>query len=146
VVQDLLVLRAEARWLAIPAARVAEILRPLPCEPMPGAPPFVLGAVLLRGVATPVIDAGALLGLGPLEDATRLVSLRLEDGRRVALAVSEVKGLASADALGLAEPQPMLVGDETVALIGRLDGQLLSVLSLARVIAPDAAIAAGDAR
>lgn len=41
---------------------VRETMRPLPVEPLMGAPPFVLGLATIRGFPTPVVDVGRLLG------------------------------------------------------------------------------------
>ncbi|MFO0749006.1 MAG: chemotaxis protein CheW [Myxococcota bacterium] len=150
--RTLLIFRAGTRRCALPASDVAETLRPLPVDPLRGVPDFVLGAALLRGQPVPVIDAARLLagdaereagaesGAGALDDsaAARFVSLRLADGRRVALAVSAVEGLVDGDRFALAALSPMLAAARAgvVDQIGQRDGELLTLLDLARLL-PD---------
>src|SRR5688500_14337406 len=71
---------------AVAARDVIEVMRPLPCEPLAGVPPFVLGVSVVRGSAIPVVDAARLVG-GPPAVATRWITLRLAPARAAALAV-----------------------------------------------------------
>ncbi|QDU97020.1 chemotaxis protein CheW [Lignipirellula cremea] len=48
---------------AIPIAAIEEVLPALPIEPVPHAPPFILGVVFVRGHLIPVVDAGERLGV-----------------------------------------------------------------------------------
>jgi len=123
---------------------VREIMRPLPVDPLAGAPPFVLGLAIIRGDPTPVVDANRLLGASagsstPIlpPSAARFVSLNL--GRRTAaLAVDAVLDIRSLPAGMLASIPPLLHGADTalVSLIGALDTKLLLVLEAARLV-PD---------
>jgi purine-binding chemotaxis protein CheW len=128
-----LICRVGARLCAIPVGHVGETMRPLPIEPFAGAPPFVLGASIIRGVPTPVVDAARLLGSAAAEPATRFVTIRAGE-RPVALAVHEILGV---DALPASHELPPLLGDasaDTVATLGTLDSKLLVVLSSARIV------------
>jgi purine-binding chemotaxis protein CheW len=121
---------------ALPLAQVGETLRPLPIEPLVGLPAFVRGVAIIRGSATPVLDASRLIGAQLQSESERFVTLKL--GARVAaLAVGSVLGVR---ALPRAEQElpPLLreVADEAVRALGRLDGQLLWVLEGARLV-PD---------
>jgi purine-binding chemotaxis protein CheW len=130
-------------------------MRPLPVEPVAGAPSFVLGLAVIRGQPTPVIDAARLLSSGAnsvgrpapdpvLPDATapdpvsmparRFVTLRVGE-RTVALAldaVLEVRLLPPE----LLNDTPSLLGSgtESVSALGALDTQLLLVLEAGRLI------------
>jgi purine-binding chemotaxis protein CheW len=114
-------------------------MRPLPIEPLAGAPPFVLGLSLIRGIATPVVDVGALVGAKDSPAFTRFVTLRLTDRRPVALAVEAVLGTRTLRGLGLSELPPLLrdANPHLIASIGALDRELLTVLETARLV-PDA--------
>ena len=59
-----LAMRAGDRVCAVPLAHVSEVMRPLPIEPLAGAPPFVPGLAIVRGKATPVVDLTAVLADG----------------------------------------------------------------------------------
>jgi purine-binding chemotaxis protein CheW len=153
------VTRAAARYLlcrvgsrlgAIAVEHVTETLRPLPVEPMAGAPPFVLGLAIIRGAAVPVVDAARLLLVPdadplPLNSSTsqstasgaarRWIGLQL-GGRRAALAVDAVVDVCLLPAALLAQIPPLLreASAERVQAIGTLDAQLLMVLEAARLV------------
>jgi purine-binding chemotaxis protein CheW len=131
----MLVCRARGRLCALRAAEIVETMRPLPVEPWVGMPPFVLGVSLIRGVPTPVVDVGALLGDGAQQAFTRFVTLRVGD-RRVALAVEEVIGMRGLDVALSIETPPLLraASGQVVATLGALDAALVSVLSAARLL------------
>ena len=133
---------------------VRETMRPLPVEPLMGAPPFVLGLATIRGFPTPVVDVGRLLGpsessfapapapalasapaLSP--SAARFVSLRLGE-RTAALAVDAVLDVRSISSQILASTPPLLreAGASVVSVVGALDTRLLIVLEAARLV-PD---------
>ena len=92
-----LVLRIGDRPCCLDARLVSEVLRPRPLAPFDAAGPAVLGAAIIRGEPTPVIDAAAALGLPPsAEPAARWVVAR--PGRRpLALAVAAVIGVRPMD-------------------------------------------------
>jgi purine-binding chemotaxis protein CheW len=104
-------------------------MRPLPIEPIPGAPDFVSGVAIVRGAPLPVVNATRLLG-GPLTmQAGRFVTLRAGE-RRVVLAVDAVLGIRELRA-GSTYELPLLLRDaaaDVIATIGALDAQLLLVL------------------
>jgi purine-binding chemotaxis protein CheW len=133
----LLLFRARTRLCALPIERLVETLRPLPVAPFPGVPAFVLGLARIRGAAVPVVDLGALLGSPEPPQATRFLSLRLDD-RRVALAVESVLGLRQLAPEALSELPPLLANADQAAVgaIGTLDAELLLSLETARIV-PD---------
>lgn len=127
-----LLVSADNRLCALPLVYVSETMRPLPCHPIPDVPAFVLGVSTIRGTATPVADLGLLLGASALEDPSRLVTLRLNESRSVALLVDHVRGVESIEARGILPP---LIRDTAIIQeLGRLDGELLTVLDCGRVL------------
>lgn len=129
----MLVCRAGTRSCAIRLEDVREVLRPLALQTISGGPPFVIGAALLRGQVTPVVDVGAIFG--ETASARRWVALRIGQ-RRVALAFSEVVGVRS---IPLSEPLPDLLQGASPGVVEALtvlDSGLLSVLAGARLV-PD---------
>lgn len=127
-----LLVSADNRLCALPLAYVSETMRPLPRQPIPDAPAFVLGVSAIRGVATPVADLGVLLGAGALEAPSRLVNLRLTGPRHVALLVDTVRGVENIEAHGILPP---LIRDAAIIQeLGRLDTELLSVLDCGRLL------------
>jgi purine-binding chemotaxis protein CheW len=136
-----LLCRVDARLCALPLANVIETTPPLPVEPVPGMPDFVLGLSIIRGGAVPIVDAERLFG-GRGGRAKRFVLLSVEE-RRVGLAVSEVVGVRRADGTPLAALPPLLRNADAamITAIGTLDSALLMVLRAARIIPEEVFIA-----
>jgi purine-binding chemotaxis protein CheW len=123
-----LLVRVQTRVCAVPLMYVVETMRPLPAESIGGMPSFVRGVSIIRGVPTPVVDLGAVLG-APGGVAGRIVTLRLGD-RQVALSVDAVLGVRDLDVSVLQELPPLLRGasKDVLEAIGTLDEQFLMVL------------------
>lgn len=114
---------------AVPLTHVIETMRPLPVEPISGVPSFVQGISIIRGIPTPVVDLGALLGTA-CEQAGRFVTLRVGD-RQVALSVDAVLGVRDLNTImTIRELPPLLqkVSKDVVETIGTLDEQVLMIL------------------
>ncbi len=132
-----LVVTSGARACAIPLSHVLETLRPLPIEPLAGAPVFVRGLSVIRGKPTPVLDLRALLD----EQAgtpTRFVTLRLSE-RTLALAVDSVLGVRMLDRATLGVLPPLLrdASQRLVEAVGTLDQRLLLVLKTGWLLPPE---------
>lgn len=132
-----LAVRAGARMLALPIESVVETMRPMPVVPLAGAPSFVRGLAVIRGLATPVVDLAELLGAAG-EAPGRFVTLRLGE-RQLALAVEAVLGLSALEPAALAALPPLLdeAAGGAVDSVGLLDAQLVLVLRAARLIPDD---------
>lgn len=134
-----LVLTAGARACAIPIDHVVETMRPMPVEPMAGAPPFVLGVSVVRGALLPVVALSALLGVPDATPPTRFVTLRVA-ARAVVLAVDAVDRVVTLDRAKF-EALPPLLRDAggAVEAIAPLDDKLLLVLRASRLLPADEA-------
>jgi purine-binding chemotaxis protein CheW len=130
----------------LPLEHVDETMRPQPVHAVAGAPSFVRGIALIRGVPVPVVDAAAALG-EHASHVTRFVTLRTGD-RRVAFAVDQVLGVSEIDRRAVSELPPLLAraSVDVVSAIGTLDAELLMVLRSAKFVPETvwAAIEAGD--
>ncbi|MGB9467479.1 MAG: CheW domain-containing protein [Candidatus Acidiferrum sp.] len=114
---------------ALPLAQVIETMRPLPVEPISAVPSFVQGISIIRGIPTPVVDLGSVLGT-PGELAERFVTLRIGN-RQVALSVNSVLGVRDLDTIMTSRELPPLLqraSKNAVETIGTLDEQVLMVL------------------
>ena len=114
---------------AVPLALVIETMRPLPVEPVFGLPSFVQGISIIRGIPTPVVDLGAVLGTHS-DLVERFVTVRVAD-KQVALSVNTVIGVRDLDASLTNQGLPPLLqraSKDVVAMIGTLDKQVLMVL------------------
>jgi purine-binding chemotaxis protein CheW len=104
-------------------------MRPLPVEPIPGVPSFVQGVSVIRGIPTPVVDLGAVLG-SPRERTERFVTIRVGE-KQVALSVNAVLGVRDLDTIMTIRELPPLLQralKDVVEMIGTLDQQVLMVL------------------
>jgi purine-binding chemotaxis protein CheW len=123
-----LVVGVQGRLCAVPLTHVIEIMRPLPVEPISAVPSFVKGISIIRGIPTPVVDLGVLLGM-PNGVAGRFVTLRVGE-RQVALSVDSVLGVRELDVSKIGELPPLLQGasKDVIEAMGTLDEQILVVL------------------
>ena len=138
----MLMMRTGGRRCALPVDAVEETMRPLPVEALPGLPPFVVGASLIRGRPTPIVDLSALLDGVRAPNPARLVSVRTSATRRVGLLVDEVLGLWKGDAIPSLALPPLLAADgDIVEHLAELDHELVTVLR-AGVLVPEEAWAA----
>lgn len=129
-----LLCRVGALTCALQLEAVAETMRPLPISSLAGAPPFVIGLAVIRGVPTPVVDASRLLNGTASIQPLRFVRL-LIPGRSVALAVDEVIGIRDLSAQSFEALPPVLAACADIApQVATLDTELLVVLSTARLV------------
>lgn len=127
--QKALIMGVRKRVCAIPLKYVIEIMRPLPVQAIFGVPSFVLGVAIIRGIPTPVVDLGAILGAHNESAGERFVTVRV-GMRQVAVFVNMVHGIHDLDVLSTQELPPLLreASRDIVERIGTLDEQLLMVL------------------
>jgi purine-binding chemotaxis protein CheW len=135
-----LVVRAGSRRAALPLAVVGETMRPLPVEPLAGAPPFVAGVAVVRAEPVPVVDLAVLLAGGndPVDEVRRFVTVRAGSGTFM-LGVADVVGIRELPS-DVQRDLPGLLGAAaaSVALaVAAQDRRLLMLLDAARLV-PDA--------
>lgn len=124
-----LIVGLESCVCAVPLTHVIETMRPLPVERISGVPSFVRGISIIRGIPTPVVDLGAVLGV-PGELAERFVTLRVGD-KQVALSVNAVLGVRDLGTIMTIRELPPLLqraSREVIETIDTLDEQVLMVL------------------
>jgi purine-binding chemotaxis protein CheW len=113
--------------------------------PLPQSPDFIRGVVNLRGAVLPIIDLGARLGLGLTQTTARHAILVAEiSDRLVGLLVDGVNEILSVPSDSL-QPTPDVgcrVIREFVRGLLALDGRMLTLLSLDRVLPTNEAAAA----
>lgn len=130
-----LLCRAGSRAFALPISDVIETLRVLPIEQLAGAPPFVRGLCLVRGVAVVVLDTGALFGEKALA-YQRIVTVRIGE-RTIGFLAESVVGIRTIPAGALAQLPALLSEVETIGAIANLDDELVFFLRTARAISED---------
>jgi purine-binding chemotaxis protein CheW len=136
---QVLFVRAGTHMCALALTHVVEIMRPLPIEPLAGAPQVVRGLSIIRGAPVPVVGLGGLLGPAMQSPSARFVMIRAGE-RLVALGVDAVLGIRQL-ASSQMDAMPPLLSDayaERVEAIGALDAELFLVLNAAHLV-PDEA-------
>src|SRR4051812_1413231 len=135
--KPLLSVHAGGHRAGLPLVSVREIMRPLPIVSIAGAPAFVLGLSVIRGVSVPIVDLGALFAdTGERTPFTRFVRLALGT-RSVALAVQAVTGVIEVAPTSLASMPPLLsrAASALVQTLALHDSELLLVLETGRLVA-----------
>jgi purine-binding chemotaxis protein CheW len=142
-----LICRVRSLCCALRVSHVVETMRPQPLEPLTSAPGFVVGVAVIRGVAVPVVDVGALLGSSEPPRPTRFITLAIGQ-RSVALAVEGIVGVRILPDDALEELPPLLRDASLAAVerIGTLDASLLVVLRTARMVTDAVLTQDGSAR
>ena len=129
----------------IPVLSAQDVLHPQTIYRIPLAPPEVAGSLNLRGRIVTAIDLRVCLGLDPVADASRSMSVVAEhDGELYSLLVDSVGEVLSLPADAWEHNPPTLPPRwrELCDGVYRLDRQLLLVLSVARALQGRAAGAA----
>lgn len=85
----------EGEKYGINVIQVREVLRNIEIAPVPGAPPYVLGIINLRGNVVTVVDTRARFGLTPLDvhEESRIVIIETMD-QTVGLLVDSIAEVA----------------------------------------------------
>jgi len=132
--------RLENESYGINVMQVQEVLRYTEIAPVPGAPPYVLGIINLRGNVVTVIDTRSRFALPEAEttDQTRIVIIEAESQVVGILvdAVAEVVYLRQSEI----ETTPNVGNDESAKFIqgvSNKDGELLILVDLNQLLADD---------
>lgn len=133
---ELLTFVVSKRLFAVPREHVREVMRPLPIEAVPNVPEFLVGASLIRGLLTPIVDLRKLFCSEPAGAPGRLITAGAGAAQAFGLLVDSVLGLRSLSDTD-SQSLPPLLSDAMagpVQDIMRLDGALLTVLRAARLV------------
>ena len=123
------------------AAEVLQLETYSGATPVPGAPPFVLGIVQVRGRIVPVIDLRERFHLPPIEPTldTRIVVAEAS-GRRVGLIVDSAREVIHVPPEQL-KPPPRLLAERAegiVQAVAQVGQRLLMLIDFHRVIGEEA--------
>lgn len=121
----------------IEVLEVQEVLRIQSMTPVPLAPDAIEGLINLRGQIITAIDLRERLELPPRPDGERSVNIvvRTEEGP-VSMIVDQIGGVLEVDRASFELPPETLsgAGRDLIAGVYKVDGPLLHVLEVARVI------------
>lgn len=115
--------------LAVPLARVREILTPRPFTRLPGCGPDVCGLIAVRGRVVTVFDLSVVLARRPAATVPDHRLLLVDHrGRAVGFAVDAVVTIAPAEIRHVTEP-PLPIAEDVIG-IGDIDHQRFAALDL----------------
>ena len=142
---EFITITAGGQLFGIPVLSAQDVLNSQRIYRIPLAPPEVAGSLNLRGRIVTAIDLRVCLGLSPVEDPSKSMSVVTEHGGELySLLVDTVGEVLSLPADSYERSPATLHPRWREACDGvyRLDGQLLLVLNVGRVLAATAAEAA----
>lgn len=135
----------DGQWFGIPVLSAQDVLHPQKIYRIPLAPPQVAGLLNLRGRIVTAIDLRDCLGLPPVADPSRSMSVVIEQGAELYSLLVDSVGDVLTLPTDAWEPNPATLSPrwrEMCLGVYRLDGQLLLALNVARVLNGRAAEAA----
>jgi|YNPBryulayer2012_1023412.scaffolds.fasta_scaffold36019_2 purine-binding chemotaxis protein CheW len=120
--------------------KVQEIIRMVDITRVPNTPHYVIGVINLRGKVIPIIDMRRRLNLKetPYTKDTRIVVVE-EENKIVGFIVDSVSEVLRISSSVLEPPPPMVSGisSDFITSIAKLEGRLLILLDLEKVLAKD---------
>ncbi|MCX7667746.1 MAG: chemotaxis protein CheW [Atribacterota bacterium] len=121
-------------------AQVQEIIRMQPVTKVPGAPTFVEGVINLRGRVIPVLDLRKRFNLPARQDTkdTRIVVVEVPP-HTVGMIVDAVDEVLRISEDKVEPPSPFIASIDTEYLrgVGKLEGKLLILLDLSKVLSKE---------
>ncbi|MCG8426853.1 MAG: chemotaxis protein CheW [Chromatiales bacterium] len=137
---QLVTFRLEDEVYGINVMMVQEVLRVTEIAPVPGAPPYVLGIINLRGNVVTVIDTRGRFGLmqGEIDDASRIVIIE-SDKQVVGILVDSVAEVVELRASQI-DSAPNVGNEESSRYIQGVathDSELLIVVDLNKLLTED---------
>lgn len=120
--------------------QVQEVLRLSEVAPVPGAPPFVMGIINLRGTVVTVVDMRKLMALPAVEasDSSRIMIIESGDVT-IGLLVDGVAEVVNIDRSGVEAP-PSVGSDESARYIIGVhssDEQILILIDLDKLLSEE---------
>lgn len=121
-------------------AQVQEIIRMQPVTKVPGVPTFVEGVINLRGRVIPVLDLRKRFNLPARQDTkdTRIVVVEVPP-HTVGMIVDAVDEVLRINEEKVEPPSPFIASIDTEYLkgVGKLEGKLLILLDLTKVLSKE---------
>jgi purine-binding chemotaxis protein CheW len=137
---QLVTFRLEDETYGINVMQVQEVLRVTEIAPVPGAPPYVLGIINLRGNVVTVMDTRGRFGLPPgeMDDSTRIVIIE-SDKQVIGMLVDSVAEVVDLRASEI-DTAPSVGNDDNSRFIQGVatrGEELLIVVDLNRLLSED---------
>lgn len=136
-VLQLVTFRLGKEEFSLDILQVQEIIRHMELTRVPKTPDFVEGVINLRGKVIPVLDLRRRFGLGTDErtNDTRIIVVEV-DNKTVGLKVDAVSEVLRLPADRVEAPPEIVTGVESEYIkgVGKLDGRLLILLDVEKVL------------
>ena len=137
---QLVTFRLEDETYGINVMQVQEVLRVSEIAPVPGAPPYVLGIINLRGNVVTVIDTRSRFALPPgdIDDSSRIVIIESEK-QVVGILVDSVAEVVELRGSEI-DSAPNVGNDESskyIQGVATRDGDLLIVVDLNKLLSEE---------
>ena len=134
---ELLLFRLQGeRLFGINVFKVREIIRTPAITPVPHSDPRVLGLATLRDLSISMIDLGRAIGLPPVDLSQPTFTLVTEFNHRMqGFVVRAVERIAYLSWHSIALPPPALAEAPYLTAVARLQGHLIQIIDVERVMA-----------
>ncbi len=139
----LLIFRCGSAWFAVEAHAVDEIVEDAKATPLPLAPPHVLGLIMVRGRAVPLLALESFLALAGEEEAgsgaddafLRVIVVNSAE-MQVGIRSAKIRGVVEVTPERLVEPDALVAGRLREFSRAQFDdgGVLTAVLDLERLL------------
>jgi purine-binding chemotaxis protein CheW len=135
--------RLQAVAIAIPAVQIREVVQMASLAPVPDAPPWLAGVLLLGPEYVPVIDLSARQsGASRARDPSEFIVLAQTRAGTRGLVVDTIDGLVTVDGRAVARPGPEIPFGPHVVGIATLAGESVIVVSAAALSSADYSVEA----
>ncbi len=134
--RHIVVFRLNETLFAMDIKSVQEIVQQSDIVSVPGAPPFIMGIVNLRGRIMAVVDSKRLLGIGETKGEKVLVMVAQVQEHLVGFTVDEVEQVTRISAEDVEPVGELVAAEDAQRLEGilKLDGKLVLLLDADRLL------------
>ena len=143
--RELITFRVGNQEFCVDIMQVREIRGWTTATALPHTPGFMKGVINLRGAVLPIVDLGARIGLTTTDPTARHVIMVINHGARtLGLLVDAVSDIIDVTA-DMVQPTPDIACDQVKSFVKGLfsiDGRMISLISLERILAETEAEAA----
>ncbi|MFV8829058.1 chemotaxis protein CheW [Alkalihalobacterium sp. APHAB7] len=121
---------------SLPINEVVEILRPQTVTQIPGIKPHIQGVINLRGKIIPVVKMLGQLNSGAKANKKNRIVIVQGDSENIGVKVDEVKMVTYVELENIEPPPGMQVDEDFFHGFVKLDGQVIGILNLEKVLYP----------
>ncbi|MCG8701474.1 MAG: chemotaxis protein CheW [Bacteroidales bacterium] len=118
--------------------QVREVIRAANVVPIPDVPPWIEGIIHLRGVVLTLVNLHEKLHIPRIEEViSGRVIVSHATHCRFGVLVDDVTGVITLDESNISPPDDVIRQAASVSAVAFIDGQLIPILDLERLLTPD---------